>query len=68
MTRVRFRNFLDIPDGEYELIQFDDAAHWVVRDEHGDVFTEEQDSPRKHVEIQLPGGRWVDSSDPEAVL
>jgi hypothetical protein len=67
MTRVRMRHFLRIPDGEYDLVQFDEDGHWVVRDEHGDVFSEEHDSPRKVVEVQLPDGRWVDSNEEEAL-
>ncbi len=65
MTRIRFKHFLEVPDGEYELIRFDDDAHYVVRDEGGDVLTAERDSPPKVVEIKCDFcGRWSDDVGP----
>jgi hypothetical protein len=58
------RHFRLIPDGEYELVQFDEQAQWVVRDEHGDVYSEEQHSVHHVVEV-LVEGRWLDANAPQ---
>ena len=59
--RVRMQNFLKIPDGEYDLIQFYEHGHWVVRDDHGDIYSEEWSSPSELVEV-LRDGTWIDAS------
>jgi hypothetical protein len=65
MTRVRFRHLLLIPDGEYELIQFDDDGRWVVRDAGGDVLVAEHSSPGEVVEVRCDFcGRWSSDAAP----
>jgi hypothetical protein len=60
VTRVRVRNFLRVPNGEYELVNYTDGAEWVVRDEGGDVLVFEQSGPLETVELQCDYcGRWT---------
>jgi hypothetical protein len=64
LTRVRAQHFLQIPDGEYNLVQFDGQGHWVVRDDTGDVLTAEE-SIRTTMLVRCDYCRqWVDHAAP----
>jgi hypothetical protein len=53
------------PGREFEIVQFTDAAKWVLRDEHNDVVVFEESSLLERLEIRCDFcGRWPTDAAP----